>query len=120
VHALRGEELGQVLVAGLEQDGQVAAVDHARAERAARAHDVAEMGIQLRGAAGQVERGGAARREIAQHLLRGLERHRLRARGPGVHMAVQARLVADITQVHLQGFEAAAGERRKIGTSEER
>ena len=40
---MRGEERAEVLLAGLVEDGQVAAVDHVHAERARREHEHAEL-----------------------------------------------------------------------------
>ena len=56
-----GQERGQVLLPGLGQDGQVAAVDHPHAQRAGGHHQAAEVRVQLGRAAGQVQRLDAAR-----------------------------------------------------------
>ena len=119
-HALAGEKPGEIFLARLEEDREVAAVDHLRAAAARAAHQVAEMRVQLRSAAGHVERRRAARREIVEHLVRGLARHRLGARGARVHVAMQARLVADVAHVHLQDLQPPAADGGKIGVEEKR
>jgi putative IMPACT (imprinted ancient) family translation regulator len=114
-----GEEPGEVFLARLEEHREVAAVDHVHAEAARRAHQVAKVRVQLRRAAGDVERRGAAGREIFEQVRGRFSRHRLRARGAGVDMAVQARLVAHVSHVDLHGLEARAAQRREIGFEEE-
>ena len=60
--------------------------------------------------------GGSA--AIASHQAGGLRRHGLRARGPRVHVAMQARLVADVPQVHLHRVELQAAQRGEIRRGE--
>ena len=118
VDAVQGQKVGQILLAGFEQHGEVAAVDHAHAEGACRSRQPAEVGVQLGRAAGDVERGDAARGQHLQHQVDGVGVHRFGARRPGVHMAVQAALVAAVAEIDLQGVEAAPAQRREIGVGE--
>ena len=80
LHPLRGQERGRVLLAGLEQDGQVAAVDDGAAEAARALHQRAKAGVQLRGAAGEIEgREGRVALEEGQDPLCGALVHHLGA-----------------------------------------
>ena len=120
LHALGGQEMSQVFLAGLEQDRQVAAVDHAHAHCARRAHQAAELLVQLGGAAGQVERFDLC---MAQHTQHGVDRvgvHRLGAVRASVDVAVQAALVAAVAQVDLERGQAAAAQGGEVGAHQER
>ena len=54
--AVRRQEIGEVFLARLLQDGEIAAVHHLHAARARRRHQPAEMRVELGRAAGDVER----------------------------------------------------------------
>ena len=64
-HALLRQELCEVLLARLEQDRQVAAIDDLDPALPRRADEPPETGIQLRRTAGEVETG---RRQPVQHV----------------------------------------------------
>src|SRR3954453_23134990 len=78
------------------------------------------MRVELRCASREVEGARAAAREVGAYGLGGFGRHGLGARGPGIHVAMQARLVAHVPQVHLHRVERSAVERGKIRVVEER
>jgi hypothetical protein len=101
-----GEELSGFLLARLEEHGQVAAVDHGAPERARLAHQEAEVLAQLRGAAGQIERpdfgiGG----EQLDHARGGAFVHALGALRTRLDVAVVAREVAALADVHLERLD---------------
>jgi len=107
------------LLARLEEDRQVAAVDDARALVPRRVDEIAEVRVELGSAAGQVDGRRPARAQVFEDLVHGLPRHRLRAARPRVYVAMHARLVAHVPEVHLQGVDASAIEGGKIGAGEE-
>ncbi|MCY1525026.1 hypothetical protein D9M68_599890 [compost metagenome] len=80
----------------------------------------AKARMQFRCAAGEVE--GMHRMRV-DHLVQqrqALVGHRLGACRPCIHVAMQAALVAAISQVDLQGFQVAAANRRKGQLVEQR
>ena len=72
------------------------------------------MRIQLRGAAGQIKDRDLAAFQVLQNIVDGFPCHDLGALRPGIDMAVQTLLVAQIAQVHLQGLQGAAPDGGKI------
>jgi len=91
------------------------------AARPRRAHEAAEMRVQLRCATGQVERGHCRTGvDEIDHRIDGRRRHLLRALRPGIDMAVHATLVAAVTEVHLQGFDPAATDAGEVRRCEQR
>ena len=90
-----GQKLWEMFLAAHEKDSQVTPVHHVSAHRPALVHQVVEMRIHLRRAAGDIHR---AQLRIAphhrQHRLHGLPRHDLGPGGPRVHVAMRAGLVA--------------------------
>ena len=107
------EEVDRVLLAGLEEHGQVAAVDHLAAEPMRAGDEVPELVVQLRGAAGEVE-GGDVRVALQQpeHAVGDVPLHHLGALRAGLHVAVVAGQVAAPPDVHLEGPDLLAQERR--------
>ena len=73
------------------------------------------MRVQLRGAAGQVQRGQLPHSQHLQHQGCGVGIHHFGALRAGVDVAVQAALVALVAQVHLQRVQGGATQRREIG-----
>ena len=120
LYAMRCQKRGQILEAGLFEDGQVAAVDHTQAARARGDHEAPEIAVQLGGASGQVE-GGDLRTGVEKidGGVHGLIRHFLLSFRPRVYMAVHAALIAAVTQIHLQRFDRAALQARKIGAGKQ-
>ena len=51
-----GNKAGQIFLAGFEQDGQVATVDHMHAHCASLMDQLSKMSIELRRATGQIKR----------------------------------------------------------------
>ena len=95
-------------------NGEVAAVDDPHAQRARLLHQHAKPRVQFRRTAGQIQRGDAARaQDLDNQRHRGLVHH-LGSIRPGVDVAVQAGLIAPVTQVHLQGRDCSAPQGGKI------
>src|SRR6266480_6236255 len=117
--ALGGEELREIPLAGLFENGEIAAVDDVRAERAGALDELPEMRIQLRRAPGDVERADARGLEVTQHGVHRLAVHLLGARGARVDVAVHAGLVAFVAEVDLKRRETLAAYRGKLGDFEE-
>src|SRR6266705_2362781 len=115
---LGGEELREILLAGLFENGEIASVDHVSAERAGAPDELPEMRIQLGCAAGDVERADARGLEVAQHGVHRLPVHLLGARGTRVDVAVHAGLVALVAEVDLKRFQALPCAEREIGDLE--
>jgi len=74
--------------------------------------------MQFGGATGQVQRLDATRFQHLGDERQRLGVHHLGAVGPGVDMAVQARLVAAVAQVHLQGAQGLAADGREAGVGQ--
>jgi hypothetical protein len=104
---LLSKKVGQVLLIRLGKDGEVAAVDHLHIQTPGRLDQPAETRMQLRRAAGQVERGQVARFQHARDELDGCVVHRFGTVRACVDVAVQAGLVAAVAEVDLQGGESA-------------
>ena len=117
---LVAQEFRQTFLPRLEQDRQVAAIDHAYVERARGCHEPSEVRVQFRGAAGQVERGHRASFEHVDHEVDRVAIHDLGAVRAGVDVAVQAGLVAAVAEVHLQRVERATLQRGEVGPDEQR
>ena len=67
------------------------------------------MGVQLRSAASQVQRFHLRFFQKGNHLIDDYAAHNLLgAIWPGVDMAMEALLIAEITQIGLQGFQVGA------------
>jgi two-component system LytT family response regulator len=117
--ALLRQELGEILVAGLEQNGEVAPVDHAHAHAAGHPHEAPEMRIQLRRTPGEVEDAGTRCTQGRNHLFDGRRIHRLGPVRSGGDMTMLAGLVADVAEVDLEGVEAASRDGREVGFQEQ-
>ena len=111
---VRREEIGQILMPRFFQDRQVAAIHHPHAESARLRHQFAKLRMQFGGAAGDIERGNRAATQVVEHLGQRRGRHHLGPRRAGIHMAVQARLVAFVAEVDLQGVDATAANPGKV------
>src|SRR6266849_1958410 len=99
---LAGEKVGEVLLSGHLQNGEVAAVQHPHAHVAGRAHQAAEMRIELRRPAGDVEGRDALLCQEGEHHVDHLGRHFLAAVRPGIDVAMDARLIAAIADIDLE------------------
>ena len=109
-----GEISGEILVPSLEQHGEVASVDDSQAPGTGSPHQPSETGIQFRCAAGEVQgRKRQGRQALEDEVYRCLV-HDLGALRAGIDVAVQALLVAPVTEVDLQRVWAAASQRGKI------
>src|SRR5262249_246086 len=110
---LAREEFGEVLLAGDFEHGEIAAIHHAHTHGARRAHQSAEVRVEFRRAAGDVEGTQAPSRKESEHRVDHLARHFLAAVWAGTDVAVHAGLVAAIADIDLERVEAAALNRRK-------
>jgi hypothetical protein len=113
-HAVAREKLRRVLLAGLVKHGEVTAIDHAPAQAGRRLDQKAEARAELGRAAGDVDQGDARiLLEHAHDLLGDRPRHDLGALRSRLDVAVVARHVAALADVHLQGAHLGAPERRQ-------
>ena len=105
------QEVRRVLLPRLEQDRQVAAVDPLPAESVRAAHQVAELIVQLRRSAREVEAldAGVAL-EQPQHPVRSGPVHHFGALGARLHVAVVAGQVAAPSDVYLERRHGAPPE----------
>src|SRR3989449_6077673 len=102
-----------------QQDGgQVAAMRDVSPERGRARHDFPEVGVQLRRAARDVERGNARPLEKGETRLEDRAWHLLDAIRPGVHVAVAAGLVASLPDVDLEDLDRGGAERVQGGGAE--
>ena len=114
------EELGEVLVAGLEEDGEIAPVDDPDAVFHRGVDQPSKVRVQLRRAAGEIEFPGPGSVHECDDLSCRQGVHLLRAFRTRVHVAVHARLVAAVAQVDLQRCETTPAYRRKGGIGQQR
>ena len=75
------------------------------AEFAGCGDQVAKSGVEFRRSSGEINAFDAVAAAIVEDQVDGFRRHLLTAIGSSVDMAVQAALVAAVSQVHLQGRE---------------
>ena len=116
--AVRRQKFGEVLLARLLQDGEVAAVHHLDAELA-RAASPAGGNCALSSGAPPVMSSVAMRRRATkvEHHVGDLGRHLLGAVRPGIDVAMEAGLVAAIADIDLQRVELAAADARERALS---
>src|SRR4051812_5516178 len=110
---LAGKELGEILLSGHFEDRQIAAIHHLHVHLARGAHQLAEVRIEFRRAAGDVERRYALASEEREYDVDHLARHFLGAVRTGVDMAMHAGLVAAIAKIDLQRVEPSPSDRGK-------
>ena len=109
-----GQELGQVFLAGLKQDGQITAVQHMPTVLAVLLNQKAERWIQLGRTAGQIDRsspGCAYEFEGQCGCPRG---HDLGPFRTSVYMTVEACLVTQLAQVDLNGLQIDPFKRKAL------
>src|SRR5207245_10638171 len=87
-------------------------------ERGRARHDFPEVGVQLRRAARDVERGNARPLEKGETRLEDRAWHLLDAIRPGVHVAVAAGRVASLTDVDLEDLDRCGAGRVRVGGAE--
>jgi hypothetical protein len=104
----------------LAQDREVATVHDVHAKFARAFDERAEVRVQLGCAARQVELRHGSRFEEGEHVVDRFAAHHLDPARPGVHVAVQAALVALVAEVDLERVEPAARDRREIGNGHAR
>ena len=82
---------------------------------------VAEVGVELRRTASQVQAlDGCIGIHEVDYRVDGFTRHLFRPVRASTHVAVNAGLIAPISQVDLQGTDHLAGQRREIGLGQQR
>ena len=109
-----GQEPGQILLARLAQDGEVAAIHDVHAERAGTTNEVAKVRVEFGCPAGKVQGFNLAGLEKLDHGVDGSGRHHLLAVRSGIHVAVQAALVAAVAEIDLQGLQLVATDPGKV------
>jgi hypothetical protein len=117
---LASEKFRQILLTGNVEDGQIAAVDDVDTKRSCAPYQRAKVRVELGRAAGDVERRNAAAFEHVQHMLDHFAAHLLGPMRAGIDVAMDARLVAAVADVDLQGGEVPALDRRKRDSLEQR
>src|SRR3989449_9431124 len=80
-------------------------------------HDFPEVGVQLRCAARDVERGNARPLEKGETRLEDRAWHLLDAIRPGVHVAVAAGLVASLPDVDLEDLRSEERKSTRLNSS---
>ena len=113
------KKTGEILLTCLLEYRQVTTIDHTHAERARACNQRAEVRIQLRGAAGDIERLNIRCSQKGDHMVHRCEVHLFRSRRTGVHVAVHAALIALVTEINLERLEFAPGDLREIGRLQE-
>ena len=83
-------------------------------------HHVAEMRVEFRRAARDVERADAPERKKIEHHVSNIAGHFLGAVGAGIDVAMEARLVAAVADIDLQCVELAAADCREWNLVEQR
>ena len=108
LYALRCQKFCQPVLLRLRENGQVAAVYDPHPQCPGPGDQVTKVNIELWRAPGQIQRCNPS---VAQHLqdqINGICIHHLGARRSGVHVAVQAALVALVAQIDLQSVQPVA------------
>ncbi len=108
------QEVRQIRMTRHLQNRQVATIDHVRAVGASALDEPAELRVQLGRAAGDVELGNAPELEHAKAGVDDVGWHDLRAVRSRIHVAVAARLVAQLADVDLQRPDAGGPQRIQI------
>jgi len=101
------KKIRQVFLAGLEDDGQVAAIHDVPFHADARLDEIVEVRIQLRRAACDVDGGDRGSFQELQNSVDGLARHHFFSSRSRFDVAVNAGLVAVFAHVHLQDVDRA-------------
>jgi hypothetical protein len=105
------QPLGEVAAAGEEEDGEVAAIDDLFAAFDAGVYEVAKVGVEFRGSAGDVDGGGGGLVEEGEAGVDGGAVHVFgRAIGACIDVAMATAHVAEFADVDLEDVEAIGGE----------
>ncbi len=106
------QEVGQVVHPGLEEDREVAAVDHLPAELADACHQETKARVQLGRPSRQVHSLHArVLRDELEHAFGHALRHDLRALGASFDVTVVAGLIAEPTDVDLERLDRCPDQR---------
>ena len=110
------EELRVILVARLEQDGEIAAIDDVprRGERFQPFDEIFEIRNHFRRAAGQIDCRNVGLREPIDDAIDRLARHDFLALRSGVHMAMNAGQIAELADVDLQDLRFGVTKRQRM------
>jgi len=100
-------------------DGQIAAIHDMNVECARLCDQIAELRVELGRAAGDIQRRHARAAQVLQDLVDDLARHGLRARRPGIDVAMDTALIATIAEIDLQHFHGIARNRGELGLLEQ-
>ena len=107
------QKLSEISLRGQEQHAQIAAVHDMAAEPSRLFNDPAELGVQLRRAAGDVHGRNIGLAQDSDTGFSGVARHTLLPVRARVHMAMPARLVAQLPDIDLKDGNAGGVERRQ-------
>ena len=101
-----GQKLRQVLIAGIEQNSEIAPVDNVtdRTQLFYLLDEIAEVGNHFRRSTRKIDRWNFGVREPIDDPVDGLTRHDFLPLRPGVHVTMHAGEVAKLSHVHLQHF----------------
>ena len=101
-----------------QQYGQITAIHHMSAKPAGLFDKPAEVGVQLRCAACDIDCGNVRLGQSLHTVLRRFQGHGLGTIRAGIHMAVATGLIAQFADVDLKDGDAGRLERKQIGLSE--
>src|ERR1051326_4534302 len=99
---MRRQKCGEIAIVRQSSDGQIAAIDDPTAEPASLPHDSAELGMELRRAAGDVEGGNLLLSQHSQAGVHDLRRHHFLPLRTGIDVTVPASLVAALADIDLK------------------
>ena len=110
---VRGEKFRQIFIAGLEQNREIAPVDHmARWREFFRAFDeVAKIGNHLRRATGKIDNRNLGPGQPIDDPIDGLAGHDFFALRSGVYVAMHAGEIAKLAYVDLENLGVRTTER---------
>ena len=110
-----GEKLRQCFLSRFKQNREIAAVNHLDVQRACLLYKRTKILVQLRSAAGKIQRFCASMFERVDHQINRLRIHHLGALWARSDVAMHAGLVALVAKVHLQRGHRTTTERREGG-----
>jgi hypothetical protein len=95
----------EVLFTRLEQDGKVAAIYNATAKGSGFTNEVFEVGMKLRGSAGEVEGGDVGLAKNCEHVINRTAAHNLGPARTGLNVAMAAGLITAATKIGLEHLD---------------
>ena len=113
---MRGEKFRQILVSGLEQNREIATIDHMPRwrERFHPFDEIAKIGNHFRRATGKIGNRYLGLCQPIDNPIDGLACHDFPALWSSVHMAMCAGEIAELAQVDLKNFWTSATEQDRM------